>query len=245
MTIVFQTFVDRLAIASDRENLSEALVRFADTLGIARFAYLDFRSPGPHLPLYLTNFPTEWVYHYIGRRYQEIDPVVIRSQHGVLPFFWDQGMPSIGDRAAECMEQRRFFGEAAEFGIQCGLSIPVHDGQGRMAMISLVSDRKPATARRDIENHRDILHLASIYFHMHARRKLEGPVPLDPPRLSPPEIACLQWVARGKSPWDVGEKLALPNRTVLFHLKNARQKLKAITLSQAVATALYHQIIEF
>jgi LuxR family transcriptional regulator, activator of conjugal transfer of Ti plasmids len=244
MTIVFQTFVDRLADASDRENLSEALVRFADALGIARFAYLDFRSPGAHLPLYLTNYPTEWVYHYISRRYQEIDPVVIRSRHSVLPFFWDQGMSSIDDRVAECAERRRFFGEAAEFGIQCGLSIPVHGGHGQ-AMISLVSDRKPATARSDIENHRDILHLASMYFHVHARRKLEGPVPLDPPRLSPAEIACLQWVARGNRPWDIGEKLALPNGTVLFHLKNARQKLQASTLSQAVAVALYYQLIEF
>jgi LuxR family transcriptional activator of conjugal transfer of Ti plasmids len=242
MTMLFQTFIDRLSGASDRETLGEALIRFADGLGLTKFAYIDFRRPRPHLPVYLTNYPTEWVYHYLNQRYEEIDPVVIRARQSIQPFVWDAATPAT--EADGSAERRRLFGEAAEFGIHCGLSVPVRDGQGRMAMISLVSDRKSPAARRDIERQRDILHLASIYFHTHARRTLETAIVFDPPRLSPPEIACLQWVAHGKSPWDVGETLALPSATVLLHLKNARQKLQAGTLSQAVVSALYYRLIE-
>jgi LuxR family transcriptional activator of conjugal transfer of Ti plasmids len=241
MTVILQSFIDRLAAASNREALGEALVRFADGLGLAKFAYIDFRRPDPHLPVYLTNYPTEWVYHYISRQYDEIDPVLIQARQSMRPFVWDDGLGADVDRSGK---RRQFFGEAAAFGIQCGLSIPVRDGEGRVAMISLVSDRKPAAARCDIESHRDILHLASMYFHVHVRRMLESAPALDGPCLTPPEVACLQWVAQGKSPWDVGEMLGLPTRTVLLHLKDARQKLQAGTLTQAVAVALYHRLIE-
>jgi LuxR family transcriptional activator of conjugal transfer of Ti plasmids len=242
MTMTFQSFIDRLAAAGDRDTLAEALVRFAGGLGLAKFAYVDFRRPDPHLPVYLTNYPTEWVYHYVSRHYDEIDPVLIRARQSVEPFVWHDGMPTADVDGSG--KRRQLFGEAAEFGIHCGLAIPVRDGQGRVAMVSFVSDRKPAAARRDIESHCPILHLASVYFHVHARRKLESPASVVAPCLTPPEVACLQWIARGRSPWDVGEILALPSRTVLLHLKCARQKLQAATLSQAVAVALYHRMIE-
>jgi LuxR family transcriptional regulator, activator of conjugal transfer of Ti plasmids len=238
--VIFQSFIDRLGGATDGDELSKAMTRFAAAHGMTRFAYLGFRRPGPQLPVHLTTYPTEWVYRYLGRRYQEIDPVVVQSRASMLPFFWDDQL--LGTGASR--EQRSFFGEASDFGIRCGFNVPIHDGQGS-ALVAFTSDRPSAEMRRDVEAHRDVLHLASIYFHVHARRKLEDALSLDLPHLSPREIACLQWVVRGKSTWDIGEILSISRRTVVFHLENAKRRLRAVSLPQAVAAALYHKLIEF
>ena len=65
------------------------------------------------------------------------------------------------------------------------------------------------------------------------------------PHLSPREITCLQWIARGKTAWEIGEILSISRRTVVFHLENAKRKLDAVSLPQAVATALQDRLIEF
>jgi LuxR family transcriptional activator of conjugal transfer of Ti plasmids len=241
MTVVFQTLIDRLAGTRGGEDLTQAMMRFADAFGLSKFTYLDFRRPGSHPPVYLTTYPKEWVYHYASRRYQHIDPVVAESRRSSLPFFWDDRSPGIATNP----EQRRLFGEAAAFGIRCGVTVPVHDRCAGLAILSFTSDRKPAEVRRDIIGHREILHLASIYFHVHARRCLGGGIGLDASELDPPEAAALQWVARGKSVWDIGEILGISRPMVIRHLANAKRKLNALSLSHAVASALYYRIIEF
>src|SRR5579863_9949198 len=184
MSLVFQTLIDRLQDASDKNALSAAMASLADNVGLTKFAYLGFRQPGPHLPVFVTTYPTEWVNHYQSRRYQDIDPVVVAARANPLPFFWSE--QSLGNRASS--EQRRFFGEATEFGIKCGLTVPIHDSQTGMATVTFISDRNPTLLRRDIEPHRQLLHLASIYFHVHAGQKLGDTAEIDHPRLSPREV---------------------------------------------------------
>jgi LuxR family transcriptional activator of conjugal transfer of Ti plasmids len=238
MTQVFQSFVDRLAEAKDGDDLTNAVTRFAHAVSLAKFTYLGFYRPRP---MYLTTYPTEWVYRYASKHYHEIDPVVTRARGGMLPFFWDGVSP--GQDVSR--EQLTMFGEASEFGIRCGITVPIHDSQGELAAVSFASDGKPEEMRREIEAHRNLLHLGSIYLHVYAREKLAGTTASDHPRLSPREIACLQWVIRGKSTWDIGEILSISRRTVVFHLENAKRKLCAVTLPQAAAIALYHRLIEF
>lgn len=241
MSAVFQTFISRLQVANDKTSLGSAMSSFADSLGLTKFTYLGFRRPSPHPLVYVSTYPMEWVDYYQRRRYQEIDPVVAVAQSSQLPFLWSD--QSLGSRASN--EQRRFFGEAAEFGIKCGLTVPIHDSQAGLATVTFISDRNPVLFRREIEAHREILHLASLYFHVHACRKLDDAADSDRPRLSPREVACLQWVARGKSMWEIGEILTISRRTVVFHIENAKRKLDAVTLPQAIATALQKHLIEF
>lgn len=241
MSVMLQTFMDRLQKASEADAFSRAMTGIADSFGFTKFGYLGLPRPAPHLPVYVTNYPIEWVNHYASRRYQDIDPVVVRAHAGLLPFIWDATNP--GAHASD--EQRRMFGEAGEFGIGGGFAVPIHDTQGGVAVVSFVTDQKPQVLRKTVQEHRDVLHLASIYFHVHARQKLERVIVPERPHLSPREIACLQWVVRGKSTWDISEILTISRRTVVFHLENAKRKLNAVTLPQAVSIALQNRLIEF
>ncbi len=240
MSSVLQTFIDRLHASKRHDDLRDALFGLASSFGLSKFAYLGFPRPSPHKPVLIAQYPVEWTDHYFAHRYQDIDPVVIQMHNSLLPFVWD------GDRlgAKGSQEQRRFFGEAHEFGINCGLTVPIHDGKGGIAAVTFASDGDPQALRRTVEEHRHVLHLASIYFHVHARQKIEAYLDADHPRLSPREVMCLQWVARGKGAWDIGEILTISRRTVVFHLENAKRKLNAVTLPQAVAIALQKHLIE-
>jgi len=241
MTPAFQRFIDRLEGAREPAALRDAMAGFGDAFGLTRFAYLGFPQPGPHPPLLLSTYPVEWTSYYLNHRYQDIDPVVVQTRNSLLPFVWD----SLDPGRSASREQRRLFGEATEFGINCGLTVPIHDGKGGIAAVTFASERKLDLLRRTIDTHRHLLHLAAIYFHAHARQKIEAVISPERPHLSPREIACLQWIARGKTAWEIGEILSISRRTVVFHLENAKRKLDAVSLPQAVATALQDRLIEF
>jgi DNA-binding CsgD family transcriptional regulator len=241
MMPAFQTFIDRLHDATEPEGLRDAMSSLAAPFGLSKFAYLGFPRPSPHQPVLISTYPTQWTDHYFRRRYHDIDPVVAQMRDSLLPFIWDG--EQMGRRGSD--EQRRFFGEATEFDINCGFAVPIHDSHGGIAVVSFASNQWPCELRRSIEEQRHIFHLASLYFHVHARQKLEAIIDVERPHLSPRETACLQWVVRGKSAWDISEILGVSRRTVVFHLENAKRKLDAVTLPQAVAIALQNRIIEF
>jgi LuxR family transcriptional regulator, activator of conjugal transfer of Ti plasmids len=239
MSTVFQTLINHLHEATSTDALREAMSGFADSYGLGQFTY-GFTGQGLRKPVYITTYPGEWTQHYLDSRYYEIDPVVAQAR-GLLPFEWN----SLNPLPQASAPQRRLFREATDFGINCGFTVPIHDSYGRVGAVTFTSDRKPELLRRDLDAYRNVLHLAAMYFHVHARQKLEGVIELNRPHLSPREMACLQWVARGKSTWDIGEILGVSRRTVVFHLENAKRKLNALTLPQAVAVALQDRLIEF
>jgi DNA-binding CsgD family transcriptional regulator len=55
--------------------------------------------------------------------------------------------------------------------------------------------------------------------------------------LLPRELECLRWAAAGKTKWEIGEILAISERTVKFHLDQARHKLNCVNVAQAVSKA--------
>jgi DNA-binding CsgD family transcriptional regulator len=62
--------------------------------------------------------------------------------------------------------------------------------------------------------------------------------------LSPREIQCLQWLAKGLRNDRIAEALRITQPTVKLHLQNARRKLRSSTREQAVAQAVRLGLIE-
>lgn len=220
--------------------LSEAMSSIVDSHGFNGFTYVGSLTPRDGLPPYLTTYPEPWVRHYVSRRYHEIDPVLIQAQRDSAPFLWDCQKPY----SVASAEQQRLFDEAAEFGIDRGLTFPVHTGDGDVAVLSFFSDQKRNTLRSRFEKHRHVLHIAAMYFHASARHNLERLGDCNASLLSADETACLRWVAHGKSMREIGGILDLSRRLVASHLAAAKRKLKATTLPQAVAAALRDRLIE-
>ena len=61
--------------------------------------------------------------------------------------------------------------------------------------------------------------------------------------LTPREIECLEWVARGFQDDRIAARLNISRSTVRLHLSTARRKLKAKTREQALVRAVQLKLI--
>jgi DNA-binding CsgD family transcriptional regulator len=230
--ISFQDYVDRLAVAGDLDALISALADASAEYGLGRVAYLGLQPlPTACRPILLSTYPAEWVERYLARSYQRVDPVIRLAADSSLPFEW-----SVEDAPRRMSpEQLQLFDEAAGFGIARGFSVPVHHSSGQVAAITFASEEPEGAFRRIVERNRHVLHLAGIYFHAHVSRLLIQTTRKVLDQLTPREVQCLTWAARGKSATDIGTILSISRHTAVFHLENAKRKLGVRTAYQAIA----------
>ena len=52
------------------------------------------------------------------------------------------------------------------------------------------------------------------------------------------EMECLQWIAAGKSDWQIGKILNISQKTVNYHVENVKRKFGVATRIQAVVAAM-------
>ncbi len=233
---ILSTFLSDLAAADTSEALSAALARAGQNFGLPHFAYLGY-PPGNNLrnePIYVSNYDPSWVTTYISRRYDRVDPVIRDGAGGIMPFTWGTSNFRKGLRGVA----RDLFDEADSFGVSYGFTVPVHDNRGRPAMLTLATNETERSFERLIARHRDLLHIACLHFHAHARRKLLEPVALNGVKLSEREVECLEWIARGKSIAEAADAMGLSRATAVYHVENAKRKLDAVNLVQCVARAM-------
>ncbi|MCK1546515.1 LuxR family transcriptional regulator [Bradyrhizobium sp. 179] len=227
----FQGFIDRLSHAEDPASFSEAMATIATALDLSCFAYLALPSRTSKKPLVISTYPANWVAHYVRSHYQQVDPVIVRALQNPEPFQWGRGLslPNISPAQQELLE------EASKFGIRFGFTVPIYDRHRPEAALTFACERRNILFDRCVTSNARVLQLTAMFFHAHVRRKLRDETPIDGAQLSPRELECLEWSSRGKSAWEIGRILGISRRTAAFHLDNARAKLGARTICQAVA----------
>lgn len=225
----FGDFVDALETAYDEVGLKKVADRLAARLGYRWFAYLGISEPALKV---LSSYPGSWAREYIEHRYEDIDPVVGLARSSQRSFQWDRRTLRLPSTS-----QQRFFAEAAKFGIHSGVTVPIRGGFGRFAAFTLAGNMHREVERRPTDV-MDLLQLAGLYYHAHVYSKLQlGLTRLADAPLTQRERQCLSWAARGKKMPETAQILGITTRTVVFHLENARLKLNASTVTQAVAEA--------
>jgi LuxR family transcriptional activator of conjugal transfer of Ti plasmids len=235
LDLAFREFVDALETAHDEFGLKTAADRFAARLGYRWFAYLGFSDPALKV---LSSYPVSWARQYIEQRYEGIDPVVGLARSSQRSFQWDRRTLRLPSTS-----QQRFFAEAAKFGIHSGATVPIRGGFGRFAAFTLAGNRDASLEVRSTEV-MDTLQLAGLYYHAHVYAKLQlGLTRLADAPLTQRERQCLSWAARGKKMPETAKILGITTRTVVFHLENARSKLGASTVAQAVAEATHRGLV--
>lgn len=227
---IFQGFVDRLTESTDADTLRQGMAETAAALDLCCFAYLSVSRDPKAVPQLISTYPSSWTAHYLQHHYERFDPVIIRALEQPLPFEWGLGVgpPMRSD------SERELFEEAARFGLRYGFTIPIHDSNGIVAAVTFAADERRLHFERSIRKHAEALQLMAMYFHAHARRKLMADDVIDGIALSPREIECLRWAARGKSAWETGRILGISRHTVAFHLDNAKAKFGVRSTIQAV-----------
>jgi LuxR family transcriptional activator of conjugal transfer of Ti plasmids len=218
----------------DQASLVALLQKTMDELGFSRWAY-QIPSNGQAETLIVHSYPTAWVSHYLDRGYSALDPVVTRGAGQTAPFRWS----TIVDAAPLNAKEDAYYKEAHDFGLADGLGVPVLSRSGTASMFSMASDEKQQELDKRLSVYR--FHLISIALAFDAvmdrlrrgERQVQNLV-----KLSGRERECLLWVMRGKSSRDIAQILSITERTVVFHIENAKKKLGVTTRSQAVVKAI-------
>lgn len=230
MKNVFQVFIDSIYDASDAPALLRAVETVSTAFDLVNFAYLIAPHDAHEIKL-ISNYPGKWTSHYISSGYERSDPVINMVRRMADPFEWGDGIwsePLISGEA-------QLMDEAAEFGIRCGFTFPIHDRSCRFASVTFAADQSPQSFRRCFAKHRQVLQLIAFLFHVEARKTVLPTRLIGSVTLSPRELECLEWAAEGKSAWDIGQIIGVSRRTAAFHLDNAKMKLGVRTIPQAVA----------
>ncbi|EHR01002.1 helix-turn-helix transcriptional regulator [Bradyrhizobium sp. WSM471] len=229
MDRVFQIFAERLTESRHPDAAQQSMADVTAALNLSCFAYLALPQRRGSNPNLISTYPSSWTALYLKRGYESIDPVVRRAIRQSDPFRWGLNFEARNRPESE----RELFEEAAEFGIRCGITFPIHDNKGATAALTFATDARRTAFERSIVKHAQNLRLIAIFFHANARRFWTSDRVVGGVVLSPREFECLEWSSRGKSAGDIGIILGISERTAGFHLDNARAKLGVRSLRQA------------
>jgi LuxR family transcriptional activator of conjugal transfer of Ti plasmids len=230
----FRRLFERLHDSRSQSEACEALQETTDALDLNTFTYCAFPREHPAKPpIFISTVPGTWLARYTSEHYYRLDPMIPRVWQSVLPFAWGSNESFRGLDEA----QLRIFSEGREFGIHYCFSVPIHAVNGRIASMSFCSQQREADFLSLVDRLRHELHLTALHFHANVQR-LEAQEATASMQLSPREVECLQWVARGKTRWQIARIVGISERTVGFHLDNAKRKLAVGATAQAVAKSV-------
>lgn len=228
------SLIDALDTSNDQRSIRSALKSFSLACGFERFAYFEITSKEI---LMINSYPLEWQHDYLQSQFARIDPVVTKAKRLMQMFTWSaRDWPS----RSLTTEEKRFRSMARQYGLCSGLSIPVHGSYGSILMLSLTSanaNRLPtlgSVARAE---------QAVLYIHHRLRAVADTGLISCSLTLTSQEAVCLKWAAKGKYMREISLITNLQYRTVQFYLDNARKKLDATNLVQAVSIAKDKRII--
>ncbi len=181
----------------------------------------------------LSGYPKNWRVRYDSRGYMAIDPVLNHALANVRPFSWDE----LDRRLPEVQE---LFKDAASHGLRHGITVPVHGAHGSFSLLSLArEDPLP-----DDPGELNWLYRHAHWFAMHLHERMctliseDGEFVVPVPKLSVRERKCLSLAAQGRSASAIGEELKISERTAVFHLNHAIEKLGARSRQHAIALAI-------
>jgi DNA-binding CsgD family transcriptional regulator len=233
--ISIESATDRLTdtiLGNNSHDLAETLKAIASEIGLSHIAYLRLspdKSPDVCLLVAVVTYSRLWQHRYFVKKYITNDPVIFFGREADQPFDWSS-VP-VDDPATKA-----FFADALNHSIgRNGLSIPMRNRRGVLALVSFTSD----LPKEDWEAYKtaNIGKLKLLSVLIDSASHINFKLPAFPVRLSNREEQCLLWAARGKTYQEIAEILGLAFGSVKTHLDAARHKMHCMNLTHAAAVA--------
>lgn len=240
-SLLDETFAD-LAVTHNPAQMWSVATRGLARVGLdqVNYAYLDFESYNrveARGDPAMSTMRTDWIEYYADRKYDLDDEIVAHVRAGRSdPKFFILSRP-------DHFAARQMAEEARSAGLQAGLLTPLPGLPGDLlpaAGIVMGSSEKETEAARIIQTYGT--QLVALAHLLHAG--IVGEVSWTRSgmrRLSVREYDCLRMIAEGHRVGRIADRLSIAEVTVGLHLQNARKKLKARTLAEAVAKAVRHR----
>lgn len=219
-------FANQLRTAVSEAQIRTALREYLGSFGIRSFAftyYAGHTKSGRQLHYHCVSAPLRaWHEYYLEQAYADVDRTLEDSHLSTLPVFWDVQEQLT---SAKNIREQRIRQESIEFGIDKGLSVPVHGPNHDFATLTL-HQRRNETCLADYQSRQyEWISAAQIYYHY--IRKMIGikNAAVTLVRLTTREEQCLTLTAKSWRVEKIAKELGISARTVNFHLQNANKKL--------------------
>jgi DNA-binding CsgD family transcriptional regulator len=220
--------------AKTREEFRGVVVRFANSLGFDTVSAMTVVDNLGGKPEFVTvdNTPSGYQDVFIDPSVGRRDPVMQHCKRQTVPIIWGQKTYLKND-AIDLWETQ------AQFGYRNGIAMALHMPEGRHFIFGVDRDQALPVAGSELTRMVADLQLFAVHAQDTALRVLVS-APLRPecPALRPRELEVLRWTMDGKTAREIGELLAITERTVVLHLQGAMQKLECNSKHQAVLKAL-------
>jgi DNA-binding CsgD family transcriptional regulator len=180
-------------------------------------------------------FPAGYRKSYLDNQWDAVDPVVQYIARATRPFLWSDvfAKSNLSDR------ERRFIEDCKDLGVHSGLTVPMHGPGSDVDLISLsLRDQKTTDVKR-----LPLVHAFTVQYRTRLSELQSDPTPTYQP-LTAKEAECLNWCKEGKTNWEIGEILAISEKTVEFHLSNTIKKLGVSNRITAVVKSLQLGLIK-
>jgi len=226
--------------ATDEATWFEALARLADNWGFNQILLAMLPRPGIRLEdaFVRSTYAPSWRRAYDEQGLMHIDPTVSHCATRSSPLVWS---PEIFTTEP----QQTMYEEARGYGLQAGVTLPIHGPRQEAGMLCFVNDSKPTD---DFWKHLDavlpnlvllrdlVIDTSQRHVSAHAEEFI--------PKLTPRERECLRWTARGKSTWEISHILNCSEAVVNFHMKNIRAKFGVNSRRAAAVIATQLGVID-
>lgn len=224
--------------AHSREDILRALMPRLNGFGIEYI--ISAMIPQKRLPartqknfVILENTSEEWRKLYFSKGYMYQDPIVQATLRSTTGFSWDE----VGSAEPLDAGARQLMGEAREFGLGDGFTVPLATLEEERGGLTFSGPRLEISPAQ-----RGVLTLLASYV-VGQTLLIDGGPPGRRIGLTPRERESLQWAAEGKTDWEIGELMGISQHGADFHLRSARVKLGCVTRTQAVAEGLRRGLI--
>ena len=238
-------WLDEILKVDSLTGLRGVIGRVSERLGFPHYVYRG-RFPGfqrDPAEICMDGFPPAWRIQSVeGGVDARTYPIRRHALNSVRPILWHEFLP----------DHPQYQHDLRKHGLVTGLTCPLHAPHGECSSISFATGRTGPVAERQARAALAESQLLVCFAHGAAKRIVEreqrrsvpSPRPAQPPRLSSREWECLRWTATGRRTGDIGGLLGITERTVTFHLANARRKLGAVNTRHAVSKAITLGLVE-
>jgi DNA-binding CsgD family transcriptional regulator len=183
----------------------------------------------------LSNYPAEWLEHYLANHYMNYDPIYLATVRSMKPYSWAEVVKRTEDEKG-----LRVMNEAGECGLRSGLGLSIYQSNGTVIGFGFSSEEKNISVD---EKCRSLFRIVAFQFYT-AYAALCEPRRAPSIELSQREVEVLQWIACGNTKSETATRMAVSEACVKRHCESAFQKLGVNTLASAVARAIRFGLID-
>lgn len=219
----FAALLDSATEISQAETL---LGTYLSQFSIYSYAFTHYRGhvkTGQKLQYHcVSKALEEWHLHYLEQQYADADRTLQAYYHTTLPCYWDTQSQL---KQSKNKREKRIREESIKFGIDKGVSIPIHGPHHDFSSLTL-HQRKNEHCLDSGETQQFEWIAAGQLFYCHIKRILQQTSKLvRPAALTKREAQCLSYTAKSYRVEQIAKTLKISERTVNFHLQNANRKL--------------------